>query len=85
MAAEIEGKQVVRSYTPTTLDDDKGHFDLVVKVCGVSAVPNARSLQYGPKLIVQTYEKGNISRYLSLLSPGQEVRIKGPKGKFVYS
>lgn len=63
VAAEIEGKQVVRSYTPTTLDDDKGHFDLVVK----------------------TYEKGNISRYLSLLTIGQDVRIKGPKGKFMYS
>lgn len=32
VAAEINGKQIVRSYTPTTLDDDKGHFDLVVKV-----------------------------------------------------
>lgn len=31
--AEIDGKQVIRSYTPVTLDDDKGHFDLVVKVC----------------------------------------------------
>ncbi|WVO13590.1 NADH-cytochrome b5 reductase 1 [Cryptococcus depauperatus] len=63
VAAEIDGKQIVRSYTPTTLDNDKGHFDLVVK----------------------TYEKGNISRYLSLLTIGQEVRIKGPKGKFVYT
>lgn len=27
----------MRSYTPTTLDDDKGHFELVVKVSlGVS-------------------------------------------------
>ncbi|OCF35960.1 NADH-cytochrome b5 reductase 1 [Kwoniella heveanensis CBS 569] len=63
VAAEINGKQVVRSYTPTTLDDDKGHFDLVVK----------------------TYEKGNISRFLSLLTIGQEVQIKGPKGKFHYT
>ncbi|WVQ79480.1 NADH-cytochrome b5 reductase 1 [Cryptococcus sp. DSM 104549] len=61
--AEIDGKQVVRSYTPSTLDDDKGHFDLVVK----------------------TYEKGNISRYLSLLTIGQDVKIKGPKGKFIYT
>ncbi|KAL7420915.1 NADH-cytochrome b5 reductase [Cryptotrichosporon argae] len=61
--AEINGKEVIRSYTPTTLDDDKGHFDLVVK----------------------TYEKGNISRYLSLLTIGQEVQIKGPKGKFIYT
>jgi cytochrome-b5 reductase len=30
--AELDGKQVMRSYTPTTLEEDKGHFDLVVKV-----------------------------------------------------
>jgi len=35
--AEIDGKQVVRSYTPTTLDDDKGHFELVVKVGQLSS------------------------------------------------
>lgn len=29
--AEISGKQIMRSYTPTSSDDDKGHFDLVVK------------------------------------------------------
>jgi len=34
--------------------------------------------------MVKTYEKGNISRYLSLLSVGQTVRIKGPKGQFNY-
>lgn len=60
--AEINGKQIMRSYTPSTLDCDKGHFDLVVK----------------------TYEQGNISRYLSLVTIGQNVKIKGPKGKFVY-
>jgi cytochrome-b5 reductase len=32
VAAEIDGKDVIRSYTPTTSDEDKGHFDLVVKV-----------------------------------------------------
>jgi hypothetical protein len=40
--ATIGEKVVTRSYTPTSGDDDKGHFDLVVK----------------------TYEKGNISKYL---------------------
>ncbi|TIB63268.1 hypothetical protein E3P77_03566 [Wallemia ichthyophaga] len=29
--AEINGKQIMRSYTPTSSDDDKGYFDLVVK------------------------------------------------------
>ena len=32
IAAEIGGKEVVRSYTPTTSDDDLGHFDLLIKV-----------------------------------------------------
>lgn len=32
VSAEIEGKAVSRSYTPTTGNDDLGHFDLVVKV-----------------------------------------------------
>ncbi|TXT12932.1 hypothetical protein VHUM_01333 [Vanrija humicola] len=31
LAAEIDGKQVMRSYTPTTLDHHKGYFELVVK------------------------------------------------------
>lgn len=30
--AEVDGEQVVRPYTPTTLDNELGHFDLVVKV-----------------------------------------------------
>jgi hypothetical protein len=33
VAAEINGKTLSRSYTPTSSDDDPGHFDLVVKVC----------------------------------------------------
>jgi cytochrome-b5 reductase len=32
ISAEIDGKDVMRSYTPTTLDDARGHFDLVIKV-----------------------------------------------------
>jgi cytochrome-b5 reductase len=30
--AEVNGKNVQRSYTPTSSDDDLGFFDLVVKV-----------------------------------------------------
>ncbi|KAL7010359.1 NADH-cytochrome b5 reductase [Cystobasidiomycetes sp. EMM_F5] len=29
--ASIDGKPVMRSYTPTSSDDDKGHFDLLIK------------------------------------------------------
>ncbi|KAG6850819.1 hypothetical protein H0H93_008122 [Arthromyces matolae] len=31
VSAEINGKDVVRSYTPISNDDDRGHFDLLIK------------------------------------------------------
>ncbi|KZV75599.1 NADH-cytochrome b5 reductase [Peniophora sp. CONT] len=31
VSAEIDGKEIMRSYTPTSNDDDRGHFDLLVK------------------------------------------------------
>jgi len=31
VSAEIAGKIIQRSYTPTSSDDDKGHFDLMIK------------------------------------------------------
>jgi cytochrome-b5 reductase len=31
LAADIGGRRVVRSYTPTSLDSELGYFDLVVK------------------------------------------------------
>ncbi|KAF5382986.1 hypothetical protein D9757_006367 [Collybiopsis confluens] len=64
VSAEINGKEIMRSYTPTTLDQfDRGHFDLLIK----------------------TYEKGNISRHFNLLKVGDRIRVKGPKGAFVYN
>jgi len=30
--AAINGKEIMRSYTPTSSDDDLGHFDLMIKV-----------------------------------------------------
>jgi len=35
--------------------------------------------------VVQSYEKGNISRYISLLKIGDNIRVKGPKGQFNYA
>ncbi|TFY53079.1 hypothetical protein EVG20_g10274 [Dentipellis fragilis] len=62
ISAHINGKDIMRSYTPTSSDDDRGHFDLLIK----------------------SYEKGNISRYVSLLKLGDKIRVKGPKGQFTY-
>jgi len=36
-------------------------------------------------LLIKTYEKGNISRHVSLLKIGDNLRVKGPKGNFRYS
>ena len=33
----------------------------------------------------QAYEKGNISKYISLLKIGDNIRVKGPKGQFTYA
>jgi len=60
--AVINGKEIMRSYTPTSSDDDLGHFDLMIK----------------------SYEKGNVSRYFSVLKIGDKIKIKGPKGQFKY-
>jgi len=35
-------------------------------------------------LLIKTYEKGNISRFVSLLKIGEKIRVKGPKGNFAY-
>lgn len=32
LSAKVDGKLVVRPYTPVSSDDDKGYVDLVVKV-----------------------------------------------------
>ncbi|KAJ3561966.1 hypothetical protein NP233_g9866 [Leucocoprinus birnbaumii] len=37
------------------------------------------------ELLVKTYEKGNISRIFAGLKIGDKIRVKGPKGNFVYT
>ncbi|KAL7273904.1 NADH-cytochrome b5 reductase [Rhizina undulata] len=63
IAANIDGKEIVRSYTPITSDLDRGHFSLLIK----------------------SYPTGNISRHIAELKIGQTIRVKGPKGAFVYT
>ncbi|KAA8897798.1 hypothetical protein FN846DRAFT_963029 [Sphaerosporella brunnea] len=63
IAANIDGKEIVRSYTPTSSDKDFGHFNLLIK----------------------SYPTGNISKYVANLKIGQTIRVRGPKGQFVYT
>lgn len=83
ISADINGKQVTRSYTPISDRGDCGHFDLLIKV-------KLRILDFmlaSTALIrlIQTYEKGNISRHVASLKVGGKVRVKGPKGQFKYT
>ncbi|KAB8247432.1 NADH-cytochrome b5 reductase 1 [Aspergillus flavus] len=65
LAATIEGqpKEVVRSYTPISSDNEAGYFDLLVKA----------------------YPQGNISKYLTTLKIGDNMKVRGPKGAMVYT
>ena len=44
IAAHIGDKEIMRSYTPTSSDDDLGHFDLVIKVRLPNASPSTQAL-----------------------------------------
>lgn len=44
VSAEINGKEIMRSYTPTSSDDDLGHFDLLIKVAFLKNLPSYDSL-----------------------------------------
>ncbi|KAJ5795963.1 uncharacterized protein N7518_004503 [Penicillium psychrosexuale] len=65
LAATIAGqpKEVVRSYTPISSDNEAGYFDLLVKA----------------------YPQGNISKYLTELNIGDNMKVRGPKGAMVYT
>ncbi|XP_050046143.1 NADH-cytochrome b5 reductase 3-like [Dermacentor andersoni] len=69
--AHLGGRVVVRPYTPVSLCDQRGTFDLIVKVYAgddSAAVPGG----------------GVMSQYLDQLAPGDEIQVQGPKGRFVY-
>ena len=36
-------------------------------------------------LLIKSYPTGNISKYMASLAVGQTIRVKGPKGAFVYT
>ena len=70
-SAKINGKLVMRAYTPTSSDHDIGHFDLVIKIyfAGVSS---------------QFPEGGKMSQHLGKLAVGDSIDVKGPLGHVTY-
>ncbi|KAK9479049.1 hypothetical protein V1514DRAFT_329047 [Lipomyces japonicus] len=65
IAASIDGKEVIRSYTPTSSDDDRGHFDLLIKSYPTGNISKyVAGLQIGQTIRVRG-PKGNM-----VYSPG---------------
>ncbi len=71
MSAKINGELVVRPYTPTSSDDDKGFFDLVLKVYKANVHPKFP-------------DGGKMSQYLDSLKPGETIDVRGPSGRLQY-
>lgn len=61
--ADVNGENVVRPYTPTNTNAEKGHVELVVK----------------------GYPDGKMSKHIANLKVGDELAMKGPLIKFVYT
>ena len=68
---EADKDEIQRSYTPTSSDDDKGHFDLVIKV-------------YKRGVVDRFPDGGKVSQYLDSLAIGDEIDISGPFGLIEY-
>lgn len=61
----------MRAYTPTSSDDDLGHFDLVVKIYRANENPRFP-------------DGGKMSQYLDSLPVGGTIDVKGPTGHMHY-
>ncbi|KAI9186962.1 hypothetical protein LWI28_022786 [Acer negundo] len=59
---DSEGAEVIKPYTPTTLDSDVGYFELVIKM----------------------YPQGRMSHHFREMQVGDNLAVKGPKGRFKY-
>lgn len=78
LAATIEGnpKEVIRSYTPTSSDEDKGHFDLLIKSYPTGNISKyVANLKIGDKMKVRG-PKGamvytpNLVRHFGMIAGG---------------
>lgn len=71
LSAKIDGKLVVRPYTPVSSDDDKGFVDLMIKVYFRGVHPKFP-------------EGGKMSQYLEQMKIGETIDFRGPSGLIVY-
>uniref|UniRef100_A0A3Q4AW69 NADH-cytochrome b5 reductase n=1 Tax=Mola mola TaxID=94237 RepID=A0A3Q4AW69_MOLML len=71
LSVKIDGKLVVRPYTPVSSDEDKGFVDLVVKV-------------YFKDVHPKFPEGGKMSQYLESIKINDTIDFRGPSGLLVY-
>jgi len=69
--ANVNGEPVMRAYTPTSSDDDVGHFNLVIKVYFANTHPKFP-------------EGGKLSQHFERMNIGDTIDVKGPVGHFTY-
>jgi len=72
LSMNLKGQLVVRPYTPVTSDDDKGFFDLVVKVYFANTNPRFP-------------DGGKMSQFLESMKIGDGIQVRGPSGNLTYS
>ncbi|CAG9530166.1 unnamed protein product [Cercopithifilaria johnstoni] len=71
LSAKVNGKLIVRPYTPISSDDDKGYVDLMVKIYFKDV---------HPKYPVG----GQMTQYLDKMEIGETINFRGPSGLIVY-
>ncbi|XP_052169152.1 uncharacterized protein LOC127785804 [Oryza glaberrima] len=72
ICASIEGKLCMRAYTPTSMVDEVGHFDLFIKVYFKNEHPKFPN-------------GGLMTQYLDLLPVGAYIDVKGPLDHVEYT
>lgn len=71
LSAHIDGKLIVRPYTPVSCDDDFGYVDFVIKV-------------YFKNVHPKFPEGGKMSQHLENLNIGDTINVRGPSGLLTY-
>ena len=71
LSAHIDGKLIIRPYTPVTSDDEVGYFELVIKV-------------YFKNVHPKFPEGGKMSQHLEAMEIGDTIDIRGPSGHYTY-
>lgn len=71
LTAKVDDQIIIRPYTPVSSDDDKGFFELVVKV-------------YFRNVNPRFPDGGKMSQHLESLKLGDTINVRGPNGLLEY-